>query len=213
MKKTIIDSIYVRTSIFYFLASTRCLIYQMYSRHDIAEILLMLELNTNQSIFMSVHNLSLKCMFHLFDIIICHLMSIKKDPDLSKEMFATRRVPLVEQKLGSLSKHLSSSPLCRKVCVAQSVYFCVVFCRSLLVFLSFSFVYCIVCLSTYEFWLYQWYIVTCLLSIKHVTHLSKEMLVSSTNVHATEMRSHIAAALRLGCARSTVSVEWGTMWL
>jgi len=124
MKKTIIDSIYVRTSIFYFLGSCRCLIYKIYSRHDIAEILLMLALNTNQSIFMSEHNLSLKCMFHLFDIIICHLMSIKNNPDLSKEMFATRRVPLVEQKILTLPEHLNSSPVCSKVCVAQSVDFC-----------------------------------------------------------------------------------------
>ena len=39
-----------RQVLFYFLGSCRCLIYKICSRHDIAEILLKLALNTNQSI-------------------------------------------------------------------------------------------------------------------------------------------------------------------
>ena len=38
-----------------------------------------------------------------------------------------------------LSEHLSSSPVCNGVHVARSLVFCVVFCRSLLVLLSFLF--------------------------------------------------------------------------
>jgi hypothetical protein len=48
----------------------------------------------------------------------------------------TWRVPLVEQEVLTFTEHLSSPLLCNEVCVAQSLVFCGVFCRSLL-FLSF----------------------------------------------------------------------------
>jgi hypothetical protein len=53
-------------------------------------------------------------------------------------------VPIMEQKLITLSEHPSSSP----VCVAQSLVFCVVFCRSLFFpFALFTFGHCVVCSS------------------------------------------------------------------
>ena len=48
-------------------------------------------------------------------------------------------MPLVEQELLTLPDHLSSPPVCSGVRVARSVVFCVVFCRSLFVLLSFFF--------------------------------------------------------------------------
>ena len=46
---------------------------------------------------------------------------------------AIRQVPLVEQELLTLPWHLSSSQVFSGVHVAQSLFFCVVFCRSLFV--------------------------------------------------------------------------------
>jgi hypothetical protein len=48
------------------------------------------------------------------------------------------------QKLLTLPEHLSSPPLLSEICVAQSLNFCVVFCRSLFVRLSFFIWHCIV---------------------------------------------------------------------
>jgi hypothetical protein len=50
-----------------------------------------------------------------------------------------RRVSLVEQELLTLMKHMSSPPVCSGVRVDWSLVFCVVFCRSLFVLLSFFF--------------------------------------------------------------------------
>ena len=44
---------------------------------------------------------------------------------------------LFEEDLLTLSEHISSSPVFSGVCVDRSLVFCVVFCRSLFVFLSF----------------------------------------------------------------------------
>ena len=53
-----------------------------------------------------------------------------------------------EQELPTLPEHLSSTSLFSGVRVAQSLVFCVVFCRSLFVLLSFfHFSHCIVCPS------------------------------------------------------------------
>ena len=49
----------------------------------------------------------------------------------------TRRVPVVEQEVLTYPEHLSSPPMFRGVRVTISLYFCVVFCRSLFVHLSF----------------------------------------------------------------------------
>jgi len=74
----------------------------------------------------------------------------------------TRWVPHVEQELLTLPEHLSSPPVFSSVCVARSLVFCVVFCISLFVLLSFiSFDLCIVCPSSiYGFWLPLWYLLT-----------------------------------------------------
>jgi len=50
----------------------------------------------------------------------------------------TRRVSLVEQKLLTLSEHMGSPPIFSGVLVARSLFFSVVFCRSLFALLSFS---------------------------------------------------------------------------
>ena len=62
----------------------------------------------------------------------------------------TRRVPPVEQELVSFPENLSSSLVFSWLHVAQSLVFCVVFCRLLLVFLSFFF-WPLYCLSFF-FW-------------------------------------------------------------
>ena len=46
-------------------------------------------------------------------------------------------MPLVEQKLFTFLEHLSSSPIICVVRVVRSLVFCVVFCRSLFVLVSF----------------------------------------------------------------------------
>ena len=51
----------------------------------------------------------------------------------------TRQVSLVEQELPTLLEHLSSLPVFREVRVARSLVFCVMFCRSLFVLMSFIF--------------------------------------------------------------------------
>jgi hypothetical protein len=51
-------------------------------------------------------------------------------------------------------EHLSSHPVFSGIPIAQSLVFCEVFCRSLFLLCSFSFVHCIFCLSSiYLFWL------------------------------------------------------------
>jgi hypothetical protein len=50
-----------------------------------------------------------------------------------------RRVSLVEQELLTLMEHMSSPTVCSGVRVDWSLVFCVVFCRSLFVLLSFFF--------------------------------------------------------------------------
>ena len=55
------------------------------------------------------------------------------------------------------------TPTFNVVCIASSLVFCVVFCRSGFVFLSLT--VDIVCPSIYGFWLPLWYLQTCLTSI------------------------------------------------
>jgi hypothetical protein len=76
----------------------------------------------------------------------------------------TRRVPLVEQELPTLPEHLSSPPVFSGVLVPRPLVFCVMFCRSLFVMLSFSLCHCVVCSSSiYGFWLPLWYLQTLLI--------------------------------------------------
>ena len=74
----------------------------------------------------------------------------------------TRRMPPVARELVTLSKHLSSPLFFYGVRVAQWLVSCVVFCRSLFVFLSFFFLplYCLI----YDFCLTLWYLQTFLMS-------------------------------------------------
>ena len=58
----------------------------------------------------------------------------------------TRRVSLVKQELPTLPEHLSSTSVFSRVRVTRSLVFCVMFCRSLFVLLSF-FVWPLCCLS------------------------------------------------------------------
>jgi hypothetical protein len=61
----------------------------------------------------------------------------------------TRQVSLVEQELPTLLEHLSSLPDFREVHVAWSLVFCVMFCRSLFVLMSFIF-WPLCCLSFFD---------------------------------------------------------------
>ena len=75
----------------------------------------------------------------------------------------TRRVPLVEQELLTLSEHLSSPPVFSGVRVTRSLVLYVCFVDRCLFFCTFTFVHCIVCSSLiYRFWLHLWYLQTLL---------------------------------------------------
>jgi hypothetical protein len=66
----------------------------------------------------------------------------------------TRWVPLMEQELLILPKHLRSPPVFSGVCVTRSLVFCVCFIDRCLSFCTFSCGHCIVCSSSiYRFWL------------------------------------------------------------
>jgi hypothetical protein len=63
----------------------------------------------------------------------------------------------VEQELLSISEYLSSPSICCRVHVSRSLVFCLMFCKPLFLILSFFFGHCIVCPSSYGFWLSLWY--------------------------------------------------------
>jgi hypothetical protein len=78
----------------------------------------------------------------------------------------TRRVPLVEQKLPTLSEHLSSPPVLSGVRVTRSLVLCVMFCDRCLSFCPSSFSRCVVCPgSTYGLGLPLWYPQTLLMQM------------------------------------------------
>ena len=75
----------------------------------------------------------------------------------------TRWVPLVEQELLILPKHIRSPPVFSGVCVTRSIVFCVCFIDRCLSLCTFSCGHCIVCSSSiYRFWLPLWYLQTLL---------------------------------------------------
>ena len=74
----------------------------------------------------------------------------------------TRRVPLVEQELLTLPKHLSSPPVFSGVRVTRSLVLYVCFPDRCLSFCAFSFGHCVVCSSIYGFWFPVWYLQTLL---------------------------------------------------
>ena len=67
-------------------------------------------------------------------------------------------LPLVEKELHTIPEHLNSPTVFSGVRVTRTLDFCVVFCRSLFVLLSFFFGHCVV----YRFWLPLWYLQTLL---------------------------------------------------
>jgi hypothetical protein len=69
---------------------------------------------------------------YLFTYIVV-LHDVNNNNDVSR-LTVTGRMPLVEQELLSLPEHACSFPVFSGVCVAQSLVFCVVFCKSLFVF-------------------------------------------------------------------------------
>ena len=75
----------------------------------------------------------------------------------------TRRVPLVELELLTLSEHLSSPPVLSGVSVTRSSVLFVCFVDRCLSFCPFSFGHCVVSFSSiYGFWLPFWYLQTLL---------------------------------------------------
>jgi hypothetical protein len=73
----------------------------------------------------------------------------------------TRRVPLVEQKLPTLSEHQCSPPVCSGVRGTRSLVLYVCFVDRCLSFRTFSLGHCVVCSSLiFWFWLPLWYFQT-----------------------------------------------------
>ena len=72
----------------------------------------------------------------------------------------TRRVPLVEQALLTLSGHLSSTPVFSGVRVTRSLDLYVYFVDRCLSVCTFYFCHCVVCSSIYDFRLLLWYLQT-----------------------------------------------------
>ena len=80
----------------------------------------------------------------------------------------TRRVPLVQQELLTLSEHLSSPPVFSGVRVTRSLVLYVCFVDRCLSFCTFSFGHCVVYSSSiYGFWLPLWYLQTLLMCLEH----------------------------------------------
>jgi hypothetical protein len=69
-------------------------------------------------------------------MIIIDLQNTKKSGFVIR---VTRRIPLVEQELLILLEHLSYPKVFSGVRVARSLVLCVVFCRSMIILLSFFF--------------------------------------------------------------------------
>jgi hypothetical protein len=81
-----------------------------------------------------------------------------------------RWVPLVEQELLTLPEHLSSPPVFSGVRVTRSLVLYVCFVDLCLSFCTFSFGHCVVCSSSYGFWLPLWYLQT-LLHVKCLPYI------------------------------------------
>ena len=80
----------------------------------------------------------------------------------------TRRVPLVQQELLTLSEHLSSPLVFSGVRVIRSLVLYVCFVDCCLSFSTFSFGHCVVYSSSiYGFWLPLWYLPTLLICLEH----------------------------------------------
>ena len=92
----------------------------------------------------------------------------------------TRWVLLVEQKLCCLSKHLRAPQLFSGGS-GYSIFFCVVFCRSLFVLLSFSFVLATCPSSIYGWWSHFWHFQTFLMAYYPTLIIVHVRLKSTSN--------------------------------
>ena len=106
--------------------------------------------NLKIAVFQYIQSLSYSISTHsntIFHIRLCSCIST-----------VTRRMWLVQKKLLILPKHMSLQPVCKCVCVAQSLVFYVVF-RCALCFLCPLWpLYC--CPSIYGFWRHIWHLQT-----------------------------------------------------
>ena len=101
-----------------------------------------------------------------------------------------RRFILVEQELLTIPKHLRLPLICCVVRVVHSLVFCVVFCRSLFVLLSFI-GHCIVCPSSfYGFWSSFWYLQTflCIIYLYQIRVITK--LTNSEQSYKGKVKTH-----------------------
>jgi len=83
-----------------------------------------------------VHNMGnvTKLIKYTLSTLFLHLQNKKTNTEYCP--FLTRRMPLVQQKLLTLPEHLISLPFFLRFVLLNTLVFCVVFCRSLFVFLS-----------------------------------------------------------------------------
>ena len=80
-------------------------------------------------------------------------------------------MPIVEQELLTLPKHLSSTPIFSCVHVTRSSVLCVCFVDRCLSFGTFPFGYCVFCCSSnYGFWLPFWYLQALLMDLLKTYH-------------------------------------------
>jgi hypothetical protein len=91
-------------------------------------------------------------------------------------------------------EHLSSHPIFSGVRVSRSLVFCVMFCISLFVLLSFFFCHCVVCpSSSYRFVLSLWYLQTLLITLLLVSPPSVQFCQwqISFDMNGNSLKEHI----------------------
>jgi hypothetical protein len=94
----------------------------------------------------------------------------------------TRRVPLGEQELITLSEHLSSPPLFSGIRVTRSLVLCVCCVHRCLSFCTFPFDHCVVRSSLiYGFWLSIWYLQTLLSIFKLLSIVFSVLLLTDSD--------------------------------
>jgi len=98
-----------------------------------------------------------------------------------------RRVSLVERILPTLPEHLSSHPVLSGVCIAQSLVFCVVFCRSLFVLLAIVLSFLLL-----GFWLPLWDFQTVFIQVFRITpRKSVRYLLHRKQWHLKQTKSDV----------------------
>ena len=93
------------------------------------------------------------------------------------ELLCSTTMPLVEQELLTLPKHLHSPPVFSEIPVTRSLVLYVYFVDSCFSFCTFSIDHCVVCPSSiYGFWLLLWYLQTLLLrKCSEVVHTKSDI--------------------------------------